>query len=296
MSESRRSAACANGKHEMCPHLMNLRLTVGALCRCAGHASCPVSGPDAADLSAWWDACTCPGAGEQRARGRRWWHQDRPPTMYEEEQQLRAQEAALARARAALVTRASGLPLGTVRQMLVDELRSQGTAVPADSVLDREAGRIQRAVPPGTGPLSAARMLARMYRHLRAAERDLRSAVQQAHTLLGPHGERPYVIFDADHSLPTVQVEGSPSIFAELCPPGGEVFVTLLPEEGSGPGRVSGWIGDRQIGFLPAGEGGLYQPAMAAARVKGAVLMVKGTIDSSPDTVARLEIYPAGIL
>ena len=216
--------------------------------------------------------------------------------MHEAEQQLRAEEAALARARAALVTRASGLPLGTVQQMLVDELRSQGTALPADSVLDREAGRIQRAVPPGAGPLSAARGLARMYRHMRAAERDLRSAVQQAHTLLGPHGEQPYVTFDSDHSLPAVQVEGSPSTFAELSPPGGEVFVALLPEEGSGPGRVCVWIGDRQVGFLPAGEGELYRPAMAAARLNGAVLMVRGIIDSSPDRVARLEIDPAGIL
>jgi hypothetical protein len=216
--------------------------------------------------------------------------------MYEAEQRLRAQEAALARARAALVTRASGLPLGTIRQMLVDELRGRGAAVPAGSVLDREAGRIQRAAPPGTGPLSAARVLARMYRAKRAAERDLQSAMQQAHTLLGPHGEQPYVIFDMDHSLPTVQVEGSPSTFAELRPAGGEVCVALLPEEGSGPGRVSVWVDDRQIGFLPARAGELYRPAMAAAREKRAVLMVKGTIDSSSDTVARLEIYPAGIL
>lgn len=144
--------------------------------------------------------------------------------------------------------------------------------------------------------MPAARVLARMYRHKRAVERDLQSAVQQAHTLLGPHGEQPYVSFDTDDSLPTVQVEGSPSVFAELGPTGGEVFVALLPEGGSGPGRVSVWVGDRQIGFLPVGEGELYRPAMAAARVEAAVLMVKGTVDSSPDRVTRLEIYPAGIL
>ena len=223
------------------------------------------------------------------------WHQDRPPTMYEAEQQLRAQEAALARARAALVTSASGLPPDRVRQMLVNELRNQGTALPADSVLDREVGRIQRTVPPGAGLSSIARMLARAYGQKRSVERDLRSAAQQAHSMQGPHGEQPYVIFDSDHSLPMVQVESNPRALAEVSPAGSEVFVSLLPEE-TEPGRVSVWIDDQQIGFLFAEEGALYQPAMAAARAKRAVLMVKGIIDSSPERVTRLEIYPAGIL
>jgi hypothetical protein len=216
--------------------------------------------------------------------------------MHEAVQQLQAQEAALARARAALVTRASGLPPGTVRQMLVNELRNQGIALPADSILDREAGRIQRAVPPGAGLSSVARMLARTYRQKRSAERDLRSAAQQAHDMRGPLGEQPYVIFDSDHSLPMVQVEGNPRALAEFSPAGGEVFVSLLPEESSEPGRVSVWIDDQQIGLLPVEEGELYRPAMAAARAEHAVLMVKGIIDSSADRVTRLEIYPAGIL
>lgn len=223
------------------------------------------------------------------------WHQDRPPTMYEAEQQLREQEAALARARAALVTRANGLPPDTVRQLLVNELRNQGAALPADSVLDREVGRIQRTVPPGAGLSSIARTLARIYRQKRSLERDLRSAAHQAHSLQGPRGEQPYVIFDSDHSLPTVQVESNPRALAELSPAGSEVFVSLLPEE-SEPGRVSVWIDDQQIGSLFPDEGALYQPAMAAAHAKRAVLMVKGIIDSSPNRTARLEIYPAGIL
>lgn len=306
MSESRRSAACANELHARCPHLMHLKLTGGALCRCACHYSsysCPVSGPDTAELGAWWDDCTCPGSDRQRAEGRRRWHQDRPPTPYEVEQQLRAQEAALSRARSALLSRAQGLPADAVRQLLVEELRTQGAEPMADSVLDREVariqatGRMQRAVPPrGAGPWSVVRSLASLYSEKRSIDRQWQSALRPRQTLLGPHGEQPYVTFDTDYSLPMVRVATDQQALAELAHPEGTVYVSLLPQAGGEPRTVTVFIDERQVGVLPADDGARYQPAMAAAREKGAVLMVEGVIKSPSGGEKQLRIYPAGIL
>jgi len=205
MSESRRSAACANELHGRCPHLMTLRLTGGFLCRCPCHSTCPVSRGDDAAFDAWWDACICPGSGWQRDKGRQPWPGGRPPSVPELARQLRAQEAALARARARLAGQAQGLPAHEVRQLLEDELRAQGAGLPAESVLDREAGRIQRAVPPGAGLLRTVRSLASQYRQVRSSARQLQSEAGKAQTLHGPHGEPPYFTFDTDYSLLTAR-------------------------------------------------------------------------------------------
>ncbi len=296
MSESRRSAACANELHMQCPHLMQLRLTGGTLCRCTCHFSCPVSGPDAVELGVWWDGCTCPGSGQRRAEGRRRWRRDRPPTMYELDQQLRERYAALSRAKEAIVTRARGLPANTIRQLLVEELRAQGAEVPDDFVLDLEVSDIQSAVPPGAGLWPTVRALVSSYREMRSAERRWRSAQTHAQLLQGPHGEQPYVTFDTDYSLPMVQVVADQQALTQLALPGGEVYVSLLPQAGSEPYQVAVFIGEYQVGVLPAGDGARYQPAMAAAREKGAVLMVKGVIESPSGGEKQLRIYPAGIL
>jgi hypothetical protein len=261
MTESRRSAACANELHARCPHPMHLRLTGGALCRCACHSSCPVSGPDAAGLGAWRDACTCPGSVAQRAEARRRWHSDRPPTMAEVEQRLLDQDAALSRARDALAARPRGLPADEVRQLLVQELRAQGAEPPPDSVLDRAVASIQRAemmrgaMPaPGAGILSVARSLAFLHRAKRSADQQMRSAMKPAYTqtLRGPHGEQPYVTFDTDYSLPTVQVTADQRALTRLALPGGEVFVSLLPQAGGEPEAVTVFIDEHHVGVLSA--------------------------------------------
>lgn len=301
MSESRRSAACANEVHARCPHLMGLRLTGADLCRCPCHASCPVSGPDAADLGHWWDACTCPGSDPQRAEGRRTWNQDRPPTMSELEQRKRKRDAELSRAMAAVQPRATGLPASAVRQLLIDQLRSQGSDVPPEDLLDFEVMRIQHPLPPlpspGAGLFASARALASAYRQHRSVARQFRSAMTtERETLAGPHGEQPYIpsFFDPDESLP-IQVTLDQQALARLARPDGTVYVSLLPQPGTGPHPVAVFIREHQVGVLPAGDGALYRPAMAVAAGKGAVLMVRGVIDTLPGDEKRLRIYAAGI-
>lgn len=120
MSESRRSAAFANGLHARCPHLIQLRLTNVDLCRCSCHVPCPVSGPDAVILDRWWDACTCPGSDRQRAERRIKWKQDRPPTVAERERRQRAWDDELSQASAAVFSQAKGQPAGVIRQLLID--------------------------------------------------------------------------------------------------------------------------------------------------------------------------------
>lgn len=296
MTESRRSAACANEQHTLCPHLMYLRLTGSELCRCACHISCPASGADTAELGAWWDVCTCPGAEHQRAEGRRRWGRDRPPTMYEAEQQLRTREIALSRARATLAANAKGLPADAVRQLLVEELRAQGAALPPESVLEREVGRIQRTAPPGAGLSSIARALASSFLQKRSVEREFRSPVKRPHTLQGPHGEPPYVMFNSDHSLPMVDVASDQESLRQVASAGDEVFVSLLSDAGKDTHLAAVFIDDHQVGILPPAESALYQPAMAAARENGAVLMVKGIVEIPADGENRLRIFPAGIL
>ena len=296
MSESRRSAACANELHPQCPHLMNLRLPGGLLCRCGCHVPCPVSGEDTASLDAWWDACICPGSGWQRDKGRQRWHSDRPPAMFELEHQLRARKSALARARAALAGKVEGVSAAGVRRMLVEELRAQGAELPADSVLDWEVKKIQSAPPPNAGLLRTARSLLLAHREARSGGNQLRSAVREARTLRGPHNEEPYVTMDTDYSLPAATVAADQQALAQLGDPDGEVYVSLLPQDGTDEGQVAVFIDSCQVAILTAADAARYQPSMAAARKNGAVLLVPGVIESTPDEQKQLRVYPAGIL
>lgn len=280
---------------------MSLRLTGADLCRCPCHASCPVSGPDRADLGHWWDACTCPGSDGQRAESRRQWNQDRPPTMSDLEERKRRRDAELSRARAAVQPRAAGLPASAIRQLLIDQLRSQGSGVPPEDLLDFEVMRIQHPLPPlpppGTGLFASARALASAYRQHRFVAREFGSAMtKEGETLAGPHGEKPYIpsFFDTDDSLP-IQVTPDQQALARLARPDGTVYVSLLRQAGIGLHPVAVFIREEQVGVLPAGDGELYQPAMAAAAESGAVLMVRGVLDSLPGGEKRLRIYAAGI-
>lgn len=302
MSESTRSAACANELHARCPHLIQLRLTNVDLCRCSCHTSCPVSGPDAIFLDRWWGACTCPGSDRQRAEGRIKWNQDRPPTMAEREQRQRTQDDELARASTAVFFQAKGQPASVIRQLLIDQLRSQGSEVPPDGVLDMKVKCIQHSIPPipppSAGLFASARALVSAYRQHRSVIAEMRSEMQSAQqeTLEGPHGEVPYVSFYvADESLPMSQVTVDQRVLAQLARPDGTVYVSLLPQVSTEQYPVAVFIHEYQVGVLPPADGALYRPAMTVAAGRREVLMVRGTIDSLADGEKRLRIFAAGI-
>lgn len=223
--------------------------------------------------------------------------------MSEREEQSRAWKAERSRARAAVLPRAKGLSASAIRQLLIEQLRSQGSDVPPEDVLDIEVMHIQHPVPalppPGTGLFASARALASAYRQHRSVAQEMRSAMGSTvqETLAGPHGERPYVsFFDTDESMPMAEVAIDEQALARLARPDGIVYVSLQPQMSAGPGAVAVFVRDDQVGVLPAGDGTLYRPAMAAAAEKGEVLMVRGVIDSTSGGEQRLRIYATGIL
>jgi hypothetical protein len=296
MTETRRSAACANGVHVASPHLMHLRqLSIVPLCRCACHSACPVSGGDNALLHDWWDRCVCPGSEQLRAEGRRRWDRDRPPSLGEVQQQVQAEQDVLRRARAAVVSQASGLPAASIRQLLIEQLITQGSDLPSDDVLDWQVSRIQATMPPGATLREGILAVARAYRNKRAADRELRSSLQHPQMLSGPRGEEPYLVL-ADRSLPMAQVDVDQEVIATLDPEASSVFASLLHDAGDGQFRVEAYIAKRRVGVLSADDGARYQPAMTAARQKGAVLVVQGIISAGPSRDRQLRIYAAGIL
>jgi hypothetical protein len=296
MTETRRSAACANGVHVACPHLMHLRqLSTIPLCRCACHSACPVSGGDTAPLHDWWDRCVCPGSEQLRAEGRRRWGRDRPPSLGEVQEQVQAEQDILRRARAAVASKASGLPAASIRQLLIEQLIAQGCDLPSDDVLDRQVTRIQATVPSGATLREGILAVARAYRNKRNSDRELRSSLQHPQMLSGPNGEEPYLVL-ADRSLPMAQVEVDQEVTAKLGLEESSVFVSLFHDAGDGQFRVAAHIAKRRVGVLSANDGARYQPAMTAARQTGAVLVVQGIISTGPCEEMQLRIYPAGIL
>ena len=295
MTETRRSAACANEFHVACPHLMHLRqLTSAPLCRCACHSACPVSGGDTAPLHDWWDRCVCPGSEQLRAEGRRKWGRDRPPSLGELQQQVHAEEDAFRRARIAVAGRASGLPVASIRQLLIEQLTTQGIDLPSDDVLDRQVSRIQATVPPGATIREGILAVARAYRNKRAVDREMRSSLQHPQMLSGPRGEEPYVVL-ADRSLPMAQVDVDQEVIETLDSEASSVFVSLVHDAGEDQSRVAAYIGKQRVGVLSAADGPRYQPAMTAARRTGAVLVVQGIINAVPSRDRQLRIYAAGI-
>lgn len=250
----------------------------------------------------WWDDCTCPGSDRQRAEGRRRWKQDRPPTMAERERRQRAWDDELSQASAAVFLQAKGQSAGVIRQLLIDQLRSQGSEVPPDGVLDMKVKSIQHSIPPipppNAGLFASARALVFAYRQHRSVVAEMRSEMQSTRqeTLEGPHGEPPYVsFFGADESLPMSQVTVDQRVLSQLARPDGTVYASLLPQASTEPHSVAVFIHEYLVGVLPPAGGALYRPAMTVAAGRREVLMVRGVIDSLPDGEKRLRIYAAGI-
>jgi hypothetical protein len=144
--------------------------------------------------------------GALRAEGRRRWRTDRPPSLGEVQEQVHAEEDALRQARAAVVSKARGLPPASIRQLLIEELVTHGRDRPFDEVLDRQVSHIQATVPPGATFREGIIALARAYRNQRASASELRSSLQHPQMISGPHGQAPYLVL-AGRSLPMAQVQ-----------------------------------------------------------------------------------------
>jgi hypothetical protein len=211
--------------------------------------------------------------------------------------QVQAEHDALRRARVAVASKAGRLPAASVRQLLVEQLATQGSDLPSDEVLDWQVSRIQATVPPGATFRVGILALARAYRNKRDSASELRSSVQHPQMISGPHGEVPYLVL-ADRSLPVVQVEVDQKVIATLSPEPSSVLVSLLHDGGDGQvkAEVAAYIGMQRVGVLSSDDRTRYQPAMTAARQAGAVLIVQGVITVESSGAKQLSIYAAGIL
>jgi hypothetical protein len=254
-----------------------------------------VSGDDTALLHDWWDWCLCPGSEQLRAEGRRRWRTDRPPSLGEVQEQVHAEQDALRQARAAVVSKARGLPPASIRQLLIEELVTHGRDRPSDEVLDRQVSHIQATVPPGATFREGIIALARAYRNQRASASELRSSLQHPQMISGPHGQAPYLVL-ADRSLPMAQVQVDQEAIATLGPDPSSVLVSLLHDAGDGQVEVAAYVGMQRVGVLSSDDRARYQPAMAAAREEGAALIVQGLISAGFSGDNQLSIYAAGIL
>jgi hypothetical protein len=213
----------------------------------------------------------------------------------EVQEQVQTEQDTLRRARAAVASKASGLPAASIRQLLIEQLIAQGSDLPSNDVLDRQVTRIQATVPSGATLREGMLAVARAFRNKRASDRELRSSLQHSQMLAGPRGEEPYLVL-ADRSLPMAQVDVDQEVIAELDPEESSVFVSLLHDAGDGQLRVAAYVAKRRVGVLSANGGERYQPAMTAARQAGAVLVVQGIISAGPNEKKQLRIYAAGIL
>jgi hypothetical protein len=121
---SLRSEACADGRHDECPHLdgfvtglnpRRLRFESGAgLCKCDCHSSCTVTSSNrvAVSVKTWRECCTCPGAAAERVR----------------RQEL---ESALDAAQAVREI-AAGKSREQIKDLYLAELRGRGLTIPED--------------------------------------------------------------------------------------------------------------------------------------------------------------------
>lgn len=295
MSDTRRSAACAISKHELCPHLTGLRLTEEPLCRCRCHSDCPLAGAETAELSIWWDSCCCRGSERLRSEGRRRWGSNSPPDLAEIRQKRRYEEQIRSAVRESIAARSAGLSKDELRQLFVDELLSRGQEIPPDSVLDREIDLIGLTFPRDAGIFTIAKGLIKSVMHVRAMAQDLAAARGESHEMHGPRGGPPYVVM-ADLSLPMVAVILDPQASPINTRKNGGVFIALDQHDSDNPNAVVAYLDSYRIGVLAKHDGEMYYPAIQAARRAGRVLMVQGkaswTLGASPE----IRIYAAGIL
>lgn len=181
--------------------------------------------------------------------------------------------------------------------MFIGELRSRGRAVPDDLFLDFEADMIVNTIPPDASMFTAVKALVKMFLRGRALDRELAGGVTvtRAQDLRGPRGQAPYLV-PPERSLPLADVILDPGAEAVLRPLGDEPVVSLERVSPGGAGPVVVYVGDQRVGTVGPRDGPRYGPALEAAQRAGRTLMVHGVFSQAQDGVARLQVYPAGIL
>jgi hypothetical protein len=295
MSDSRRSAACAIDKHELCPHLTGLRLTGEPVCRCRCHSKCALADAGTVQLSIWWNSCDCTGSERLRSEGRRLWARDTPPDLTELRQKMRDEERARSEVRESIEARSAGLSRGELRDLFMGELLSRGYEIPPDSVLDREIDLMRLAIPRDAGIFTMTKWLIRSVMQARSTARDLAAARGESHTIQGPRGEPPYVVM-ADLSLPMVAVTLDPQASSVITRKDRGVFIALDRHDSDGPDAVVAYLANDRIGVLAKHDGEIYYPAIKAARQAGRILIVQGKSSWTPDASPEIRIYAAGVL
>jgi hypothetical protein len=161
---SHRSLACGDGEDDACPHVSGfgggfnprrLRPEFGAaLCTCACHASCPITGSRrAVPVSSWREGCRCPGAAARRQAHAEAGFEARDfSEIFEEKRRhSQARREAYQAARAA----ARGQSREQIRDACIAELRSRGLGVPADDVIEVAVESIRGNYLPATRALAA---------------------------------------------------------------------------------------------------------------------------------------------
>lgn len=134
--------ACHRGTHDECPHVRGyggeihprrLRLeTVGLLCQCDCHSSCPIDSKQmAAHEQTWHESCTCPGATEAE-RIRRAQLPDFAELWAKSGRDSQSQREAFQATQAS----AAGKSREEIRDLYLAELRSRGLEIPPDELLD----------------------------------------------------------------------------------------------------------------------------------------------------------------
>jgi hypothetical protein len=137
-----RTSACRQGTHDKCPHIWGygggvnprrLRLeTVGLLCQCDCHSSCPVNSTQmVVGEQTWRESCTCPGATEAE-RIRRAQFPDFGELWARSGQETRSQREAFQATQAAAAAKSRE----EIRDLYLAELRSRGLEIPPDELID----------------------------------------------------------------------------------------------------------------------------------------------------------------